>query len=166
VFAPRVFRYLRFRVDGPETAEDLMQRVFVKMIEQLPAYRPSGAPFAAWLFRVARNAWIDQRRTSHATLSLDDLRAERATDPDLEDLTAATLDAAAIRRAVASLPAEQREVIACRFFADLTPRETAAVLGRSEGSVRVLQHRALGRLKRSLPGRDNLTMAGLTATEQ
>jgi RNA polymerase sigma-70 factor (ECF subfamily) len=150
-FAPRVYRFFRFRVSADEPAEDLMQRVFLKMVEQLPKYEPRGVPFAAWLFRVARNTWIDDGRSYHATLPLEAMESEPAELGDPEALTEASLDGELIRSAVAALPDDQREVIACRFFAGLTPRETAELMGRSEGSVRVLQHRALAGLRRRLP---------------
>jgi RNA polymerase sigma-70 factor (ECF subfamily) len=152
VYAPRVYRFFRFRVSSPETAEDLMQRVFVKMVETLPGYEPRGVPFGAWLFRVARNAWIDESRSHRQTVSIDRLETAPADGGDPHEYAAASIDSALVRRAVAALPADQREVIACRFFAGLTPRETGLLMGRTEGSVRVLQHRALASLRRLMPG--------------
>ena len=151
VFATRLYRYFRFRVSTAETAEDLTQRVFLKMIEQLPNYKSRGIPFAAWLFRVARNAWIDEDRTNHPSVPLETLAASPSDTSGPEALAAASLDADALHAAVAALPPDQREVIAGRFFADLSPRETATQMGRSEGSVRVLQHRALAALRGLLP---------------
>jgi RNA polymerase sigma-70 factor (ECF subfamily) len=152
VFAPRVYRFFRFRVAAAEAAEDLTQRVFLKMIEQLPTYRPRGIPFAAWLFRVARNAWIDENRTAHSWVPIDDI-SDNPTDVDgPEELAVAAVDAEILRTAIDALAPDQREVIACRFFAGLSCRETAAQMGRSEGSVRVIQHRALIALRRQLPG--------------
>jgi RNA polymerase sigma-70 factor (ECF subfamily) len=149
-FAPRVYRFFRFRVSSPELAEDLTQRVFLKMIEQLPHYRSQGVPFAAWLFRVARNAWIDEHRTSHPAEPLDLLSGSAAEQASPEERAIDAVDWDIVRRALHRLPDDQREVIACRFFGDLSPQETAAQMGRSEGSVRVLQHRALATLRRLL----------------
>jgi RNA polymerase sigma-70 factor (ECF subfamily) len=151
VFAPRLYRFFRFRASVAEAAEDLTQRVFLKMIEQLPGYQPRGIPFAAWVFRVARNAWIDEDRTKHPSVSLDTLSDSPSDSDGLDALAAASIESDLVRQAIAALPRDQREVIECRFFADLTPRETAALMGRSEGSVRVLQHRALAALRRRLP---------------
>jgi RNA polymerase sigma-70 factor (ECF subfamily) len=162
-FAPRVYRFFRFRVAAGEAAEDLMQKVFLKMVEQLPSYRRTEVPFAAWLFRVARNAWIDENRTHHPTVAIESLAGAEAAAGDPESIASASLDGEEIRRAVAALPADQREVIACRFFAELSPRETAELMGRSEGSVRVLQHRALARLKRGLPRLNGAPTADLGA---
>ena len=150
VFAPRVYRFFRFRVTTAEAAEDLTQKVFLKMIEQLPHYQSRGIPFAAWLFRVARNAWIDEHRVSRSSVPLDALADSAGDDAGPEELAADAFDSEILRRALERLPADQREVVACRFFAGLTPRETAAQMGRSEGSVRVLQHRALAALRRRL----------------
>lgn len=154
VFAPRVYRFFRFKVPAADAAEDLTQRVFLKMIEQLPNYESRGIPFAAWLFRVARNAWIDDHRTRRDSVPLEALQnsPSNVDGPDL--LAAASLEADLLRAAVNALPSEQRDVIACRFFAGLSPRETAALMSRSEGSVRVLQHRALGALRRRLSAID------------
>ncbi len=149
-FAPRVLRFLRSRLDGPELAEDLLQRVFLKMIEELPHYEDRGLPFAAWLFRVARNAVIDVHRTAHPHLQLEVLAERPADTGDPATLAEIMADREAVRRAIDCLPAPQRDVLQCRFFADLTPGETAAVLGRSEGSVRVIQHRAIAALRRQL----------------
>ena len=151
VFASRLYRYFRFRVSTAETAEDLTQRVFLKMIEQLPNYKSRGIPFAAWLFRVARNAWIDENRTNHPSVPLESLSDSPSDTSGPETLAAAAIDSDALHAAVTALPPDQREVIAGRFFAGLPPRETAAQMGRSEGSVRVLQHRALKALRALLP---------------
>jgi RNA polymerase sigma-70 factor (ECF subfamily) len=153
-FAPRIYRFFRFRVAADEAARDLTQRVFLKMIEQLPRFESRGVPFAAWLFRVARNTWIDAGRTYRPMVPLENLASEPAETGDPEALAAASFDGEVVRCAVASLPDDQREVIACRFFAGLSPRETAELMGRSEGAVRVLQHRALAGLRRRLPRPD------------
>ena len=160
LFAPRVYRFFRFRVAAAEAAEDLTQKVFLKMIEQLPKYEPRGIPFAAWLFRVARNAWIDEGRTHRSWVPIDELHNSPGDSDGPEELAAASIDAQQLRTAIEALPTDQREVIACRFFAGLSCRETAAQMGRSEGSVRVIQHRAVAALRRRLPGLSRATEAG------
>jgi len=162
VFAPRIYRYFRFRVSAADVAEDLTQKVFLKMVEHLPKYESRGLPFAAWVFRVARNAWIDADRSNRPAVDLDELigHASDALGPD--ELAATSHEHEALRRAVAGLPSDQRDVIAYRFFADLTPGETAAQMRRTEGSVRVLQHRALAALRLRIGFRDG---AAITTEE-
>ena len=149
-FAPRLYRFFSFRVPRRDLAEDLTQQVFVKMIEQLPNYQAQGAPFAAWVFRIARNIWIDQHRTSHPAAPLESLPESTDGEPGPEEMALRSLDWERVRAALYRLPDEQREVIVCRFFAELSPAETASLMGRSEGSVRVIQHRALVALRRML----------------
>jgi RNA polymerase sigma-70 factor (ECF subfamily) len=155
VFAPRIYRFFRFRVDTAESAEDLTQKVFLKMIEQLPRYEARGIPFAAWVFRVARNAWIDEDRTAHPTVPLGLLPGNAALTVGPHDAAVAAIESETIRSAVETLPPDQRDVIASRFFGGLSCRETAIQLGRSEGSVRVIQHRALAALRKRLPTVDD-----------
>jgi RNA polymerase sigma-70 factor, ECF subfamily len=163
-FASRVYRFFRFRVTTAEAAEDLTQRVFLKMIEQLPTYEPRGVPFAAWLFRVARNAWIDDSRTSRRSVPLDTL-SQSVSPHDGPDLLAmAAIDSRSLKEAIDRLPEAQREVIACRFFAGLSHQETAAQMGRSEGAVRILQHRALEGLRKRLPHMAGVAGAGSGVT--
>ncbi len=146
-YAPRVRRFLRHQLGDADVAEELLQRTFVKMIEALPRYRSRGLPFGAWVFRIARNAVIDHRRTAHPGVPLEDAidRASDAGDP----VAAAEQDQdrAVLRQALGALPADQREVLVWRFFAELSPAETAVLMGRSNGAVRVLQHRALAALR-------------------
>jgi len=136
---------------APKSAEDLTQKVFLKMIEQLPKYEPRGIPFAAWVFRVARNAWIDEDRTARPTVSLGLLTETAALTVGPHEAAVAAMESETLRTAVATLQPDQRDVIASRFFAGLSCRETAMQMGRSEGSVRVIQHRALAALRKRMP---------------
>ena len=146
-YAPRVRRFLRHQLGDGDVAEDLLQRTFVKMIEALPRYRSRGLPFGAWVFRIARNAVIDHRRTAHPGIPLD-TAIDRAADAGDPVATAERdQDRASLWAALDALPADQREVLVWRFFAELSPAETAVVMGRSNGAVRVLQHRALANLR-------------------
>jgi len=149
-FADRVYRFVLVRVRSPADAEDLLQHVFVKVIESLPRYEERGLPFAAWLFRIARNAVIDHERTGRDHASLDESfeRPDGRRGP--EALAEAAFERAALRSAIGRLTAEQRDVITYRFFAGLTPRETGLLMDRQEGAIRALQFRAIQALRESL----------------
>ena len=149
-FHEPIYRFIASRVQRPSDAEDLTQLVFVKALEALPRYEVRGIPFGGWLFRLARNTIIDHTRTRHEHAELD-AATDRATDmagPDEVALLRQDLDAVA--RALGELTAEQRETIELRFFAGLSARETAEVMGKQEGTVRGLQFRAIAALRRSL----------------
>lgn len=146
-FSPRVRRFLRHQPIDADVAEELLQRTFLKMIEALPRYNQRGLPFGAWVFRIARNALTDHWRTLHPAVSLDAAADRPAEGGDPVSCAEREQDRADLRAALAHLPADQREVLVWRFFADLSPAETAALMGRSNAAVRVLQHRALTRLR-------------------
>lgn len=146
-FAPRVRRFLWHQPVDADLAEELLQRTFVKMIEALPRYDRRGLPFGAWVFRIVRNTLTDHWRTLHPAMPLDTAANRPADGGDPVAIAERDHDRAELRAALATLPADQQEVIAWRFFADLTPAETAALMGRSNGAVRVLQHRALKALR-------------------
>lgn len=149
--APRVLRFLCHQVGDPDRAEELMQRTFVKVIEALPRYRQrGGVPFRAWVFRIARNVAIDAQRTDHPAVALDDAPDQASTAPGPEQLLEEAVRRGELLAALERLPRDQHDVIVYRFFGELTPHEVAPLLHRSDGAVRVLQHRALRRLRQLL----------------
>jgi RNA polymerase sigma-70 factor (ECF subfamily) len=145
-----VYRYIASRIHRPADAEDLTQLVFVKALEALPRYEDRGIPFGGWLFRLARNTVIDHVRTRHDHADLDAAagHAGREAGPDEVMLARQELDE--VGAAMAALTDEQRDAIALRFFAGLSAREAAAVMGKQEGTVRGLQFRAIAALRRQL----------------
>jgi RNA polymerase sigma-70 factor (ECF subfamily) len=149
-FGPRLRRFLRHEVADAGRVEDLVQQVFVKMIEALPRYRHTGAPFGAWVFRVARNLVIDERRTRHPSAPIEVAGDRAAVDGDPVDSAIRADERARLVRAIDALPADQRDVLVWRFLADLSPSETAVLMSRSPEAVRALQHRALLALRTRL----------------
>ncbi|HET7167887.1 MAG TPA: sigma-70 family RNA polymerase sigma factor [Candidatus Limnocylindrales bacterium] len=145
-----IYRYIASRVHRPSDAEDLTQVVFVKALEALPRYESRGIPFGGWLFRLARNTVIDHVRTRREHLDLDTAvgQADSAAGPD--DITVAQQELDAVAVALEALTDDQREAIALRFFAGLSAREAAEVMGNQEGTVRGLQFRAIAALRRQL----------------
>ena len=145
-----VHRYVAARVGRPSDAEDLAQLVFVKALEALPRYESRGVPFGGWLFRLARNVVIDHVRTRHETAPLD-LLVERAhPDDGPDELAVLRQELDSVAHALRRLTPEQREAIELRFFAGLSAKEAAVAMNRQEGTVRGLQFRAIGALRREL----------------
>jgi RNA polymerase sigma-70 factor (ECF subfamily) len=145
-----VYRYIASRVHRPADAEDLTQLVFVKALEALPRYESRGIPFGGWLFRLARNTVIDHVRTRHEHADLETAAAQAGTDAGPDEVTVARQELDEIGAALGALTDEQREAIVLRFFAGLSAREAAVVMGRQEGTVRGLQFRAIAALRRQL----------------
>jgi len=145
-----VYRFVATRVRRPSDAEDLTQLVFVKALEALPRYEARGVPFGGWLFRLARNAVIDFVRTSHEHADLAKSADRAAHDAGPDELAVIRQEIDAVGAALARLTEDQRDAIALRFFAGLSAREAAEVMGKQEGTVRGLQFRALAALRREL----------------
>ena len=149
-YAVPIHRFIASRVNSPSDAEDLTQLVFVKALEALPRYESRGVPFGGWLFRLARNAIIDQVRTRKDHLSLVAAVTRETDDPGPEAQAALQDDLDRVALALRDLTDDQREVIELRFFAGLSVFEAAEAMGRQEGTIRGLQFRAIAALRRSL----------------
>lgn len=163
--APRLHRFVLVRVRDQADCDDLVQRIFLKMIEALPRYESRGIPFAAWAFRLARNTVIDFERTRRAHEPLDAIvdRPSEAAGPDA--LAELEQERAAVRAAIATLTPDQQDVVTYRFFAGLRPAEIAALMNRREGSVRALQFRAIEALRARLGPGLNIGIASAPETE-
>ena len=141
-YLDQIYRYIYYRVSNPQDAEDLTEQVFLKAWEKLPQYRGS-VPFRAWIYRIAHNIVIDHYRTRKDTVELPDdlpLADDRA---DVEAQLFSQERAAGLAAIIARLSPLHQHVLTLRFINGLSMKETAQVLGRNVGAVRVLQHRAL-----------------------
>jgi RNA polymerase sigma-70 factor, ECF subfamily len=150
LFAPKIFRYLVRRLPTTEDAEDVMGEVFVGMVEGLAAYKDTGAPFEAWLYRIASNRTIDfyrrTRRNQNEELS-DLLRADEDL-PEEQIITNQNLEA--MRAAIQQLPEEHQTILVLRFIERKTHDEVAQILGKSASAIRTAQFRALSQLSELL----------------
>ncbi len=145
-----IYRFIASRVGRPSDAEDLTQLVFVKALEALPRYQARGVPFGGWLFRLARNATIDHIRTRRDHDELGEATDGHTDESSPETLAILRTDLDAMAMAIRQLTPDQREVIALRFFAGLSSREAADLMGRQEGTIRGLQFRAIAALRIAL----------------
>ncbi len=155
LYGDRLYRYLLARTGDPDTAADLSTELFVRMIQHIGRFRPDqrrpAASFSGWLYRIAANLLTDHYRSrSRSPVALsDDLPAPgRASDP--QRLAEQHEAAADLSVALDQLSEEQRLVIVGKFAEEMSNAEIAAWLGKSEGAVKSLQHRALRTLGRLL----------------
>ena len=146
-YADDVLGYVRSIVRDQHEAEDITQQVFAKLIHVICKYQEREVPFFAWILRVARNAAVDHLRRRR-TIPVAEIRG--ADDADEPGAAERISD---LREALATLPADQREVLVLRHFAGLSPTEIAERTGRTEGSVHGLHHRGRRALKAELTSR-------------
>jgi RNA polymerase sigma-70 factor, ECF subfamily len=141
-----IFRYVYSHLENRLDAEDLTEEIFLRAWRALPKYDERGLPFSAFLFRIARNSLIDYYRQSKVVQSIDDIeiQSHEAGPEEVVDTQIANDD---LRQKIAELREDYRNVLIFRFLSGLSPEETAQVMQRSVGAVRVLQHRALSALR-------------------
>lgn len=176
--ADPLFRYLRSRCDQDDLAADMVESTFVELIQQAPRLEGGFVGLRRWLFTAARRNLLDEQRKQRrrGDVALGDEEGTEAADRFVgdgaagrpgevgqpghgdpvvtpEDRFLAGERDAEVRRALATLPEDQREVLELRFAGELSAGEIGEIMDRSSGAVRVLQHRALKALERALGGR-------------
>jgi RNA polymerase sigma-70 factor (ECF subfamily) len=150
LYAGRVFRYLYAHLDNRLDAEDITEEVFLRTWQALPGYRQRGAPLQAFIFRVAHNALMDHYRKTRRqkpAVSLEDERFQIQL-PDQAQGLEYLENRQHLRRLLGKLRRDYRMVIDLRFLAGLSLEESAQVMNRSQGALRVLQHRAVQALRK------------------
>lgn len=150
--AQAIYSYLYYRLRDRELAEDLTADVFTRALTAIERYSDRGLPFGAWLHRIAHNLMIDAtRRRARQPEPLDEdwpLAADEAESPQAWLEMQLTHDA--LGAALTELTEAQQQVIILRFVQEKSLAEVAQVLGKTQGAIESLQHRALAALLRVL----------------
>lgn len=154
-YVAQIYSLALYETRDPHTAEDVTEQTFLRALASLQTFREQGkgeeSTFRVWLFTIARNVISNLRRTRKRR---PDAPLEAALDLAAPDDTAtAAEDRVEAQRAwdaVMELPDERRQALVLRFINELSAREIGAIMGKSEGAVRVLIHRALTSVRRSL----------------
>jgi RNA polymerase sigma-70 factor (ECF subfamily) len=148
----RVYRHVYYLVNDVREAEDLTAQTFLKAWEAIDHYKDRGAPILAWLLRIAHNLTISYLRARRDHGVLDEAFVDQKLHRNPEDALEQSTDEANVRKAILNLRAEQRQVIMLRFVEEMDYPQVAAVIGKSVPAVRVIQHRALGNLRKIMQG--------------
>lgn len=146
----RVYNYAYLRTGNTADAEDIAANVFVEAVKGIDRFQYRGAPVAAWLFRIAHNETVDhlKRRRRTATTSLEN--PEAVDELLARDDIGQAEDWRDVREAMGTLKPEYRDVLMLRLVEGQNVAETAALLGKTEGAVKVMQMRALRALRTRL----------------
>jgi len=157
----RIYSYLHVTVGSRHDAEDLTTQTFLKMLEAIGKFRWQSAPFSAWLFRIAHNLAMDHFRTTKRW-QLE----ETPPEPDPDEYTSAehaaleSIGRKSMLELIEGLSPEQQQVLTLKFVFNFANAEVATILGKTEGAVKSLQHRALASLQKQLEQREQSEQSG------
>lgn len=152
IFVDPLYRYIYFRVDKDDV-EDLLEMVFLKVWENIQKYKRSRKnQFSSWIFRITHNLVVDYYRTlkpkdvSELPVNIPDYKREHNPIRQTEDVMTSEI----LKIALEKLKKRYREIIIYKFVNELSNKEIAQILKKSEGSLRILQFRALKALRKEL----------------
>ena len=145
----RIYSYLHLSVGSRHDAEDLTTQTFVKMLESIGRFRWKSVPFSAWLFRIAHNLAMDHFRSRRRWQPEEEVPEPLGSEEiSAEEQALASIGNASLMELIARLSPEQRQVLTLKFVFRFSNGEAAAILGKTEGAVKSLQHRALASLQK------------------
>ena len=147
----RIYSYLHVSVGNRHDAEDLTTQTFLRMLESIGKFRWQSAPFSAWLFRIAHNLAMDHFRANKRVQP-----EEEVPEPEPDEATSAEAGALesigrkSMLDLIEDLSPEQQQVLTLKFVFNFANAEAATILGKTEGAIKSLQHRALVSLQKQL----------------
>mgnify|MGYP001620193080 FL=1 len=147
-YLPKIYRFVLLKVSHREEAEDLTHQAFLKAWENIEQYDFRGYSFGSWLYRIARNVTVDYYRSARLEVSVEDVsEVHLAKDNSLEESVERSLEWQGLVESIKKLKEVEQDVIVMRFVEDLPLKDIAEAIGKSEGAVKVIQHRAIKNLK-------------------
>jgi RNA polymerase sigma-70 factor, ECF subfamily len=150
-YMERIYRFVYFRVEDQQTAEDITSQVFLKAWSNLDRFQFSRTPYLAWLYTIAHNAVIDHYRTRKVTTALDDVQLSQPDHSEaVENDIDLTVEMQSVKSALQTLTDDQQKVLTLKFIEGMSNNEIARLLGKREGAIRALQMRGLQALAKQL----------------
>ncbi len=150
-YMERIYRFVYFRVEDQQTAEDITSQVFLKAWSNLDRFSFNRTPYLAWLYTIAHNAVIDHYRTRKVTAALDDVHLAQQDHAEVvENSIDLHTEMKSIKAALQSLTDDQQKVLTLKFIEGMSNNEIASHLGKREGAIRALQMRGLQALAKQL----------------
>jgi RNA polymerase sigma-70 factor (ECF subfamily) len=147
----RIYSYLHMSVGNRHDAEDLTTQTFLKMLESLNKFRFRSAPFSAWLFRIAHNLAMDHFRAARRWQPEEEVPEPPGQEElSAEDEALHSIGRTSMLELIEGLSHEQQQVLTLKFVFNFGNAEVATILGKTDGAVKSLQHRALVSLQKQM----------------
>jgi RNA polymerase sigma-70 factor (ECF subfamily) len=150
----RIYSYLHMSVGNRHDAEDLTTQTFLKMLESIGKFHWQSAPFSAWLFRIAHNLAMDHFRARRRWQPEEEVPEPIGdAEPSAELEAMKSIGRQSMLEMIETLSPEQRQVLTLKFVFNFANADVATILGKTEGAIKSLQHRALVSLERQITER-------------
>ena len=147
----RIYSYLHMSVGNRHDAEDLTTQTFLKMLESIGKFRWRSAPFSAWLFRIAHNLAMDHFRANRRWQPEEEVPEPQGSEErSAEDEALQSIGRQSMLELIDRLSPEQQQVLTLKFVFNFPNAEVATILGKTEGAIKSLQHRALVSLQKQI----------------
>src|SRR5919197_4793684 len=147
----RIYIYLNMSIGNRHDAEDLTTQTFLKMLESIKRFTWQSAPFSAWLFRIAHNLAMDHFRATRRWQPEEEVpEPPGETEPSAESAALQSIGRQSMLDLIENLSLEQQQVLTLKFVFNLPNAEVATILGKTEGAIKSLQHRALVSLQKQM----------------
>jgi RNA polymerase sigma-70 factor, ECF subfamily len=147
----RIYSYLHMSVGNRHDAEDLTTQTFLKMLEAIGRFRWRSVPFSAWLFRIAHNVAMDHFRATRRIQLEEEVPEPRdSVESSAEEEAMESIGRASMFELIERLSPDQQQVLTLKFVFNFSNAEVGAIIGKTEGAIKSLQHRALASLHRQL----------------
>lgn len=146
----QIYRYVFYRTQHRETAEDLTSQVFLKALDRFETFDQARGTFSAWIYRIARNTLIDHFRSSRETTDIDDVW-DLKSDDDVNRDAEARERIEKLKPYLQALPKDQRELLLLRLWDGLSHAEIAEITGKSEAACKTAFSRTIARLRKDVP---------------
>lgn len=146
LYFKRIYRFIFFRVGHKEVAEDLAEDVFIKAYGKISSVNENKS-FDAWLYQIARNSVIDYYRQKKTTVAIEDVENTLEYETNIIDIVSLNQQQQFLLKLIKELSSEQQIVIKLKFLENLENDEIAEIIQKSEGAIRVIQHRAIAKLQ-------------------
>lgn len=150
-----IYRYIFYRLNDQDAAEDLTEETFLKVWENLKKYKEGANPFSSWVYRIAHNLVIDHYRKVGPVGEVDENTVDEARHSDPKGETHLKLTQIRLHKLIKQLPEDGQQVIILKFINNLSNEEISAATGKTEGSIRTIQSRALAKLRDYLGHKDD-----------
>ena len=148
-YFPKIYNYVFCRILHRQNAEDIVSAVFLKVVENFDTYNQDKASFATWIYRIARNTLIDFYRTHKDAISLDgdDENIYVPVDFDEESKLIENEDRKALYTALSKMDARTREIIALKYYGEMSIRDISAMLNINESTASTIHTRGIKKLR-------------------